>query len=67
MKKIFVLAIAIFAFATITPAEAAKKKKNKKQDKVEAVQLANSSDSLSYAAVWRSPTVCCHISSSRSM
>lgn len=50
MKKIFVLAIAIFAFAAITPAEAAKKKKNKKQDKVEAVQLANSSDSLSYAA-----------------
>ena len=50
MKKIFVLAIAIFAFAAITPAEAAKKKKNKKQDKVEAVQLANSSDTLSYAA-----------------
>lgn len=50
MKKIFVLAIAIFAFAAITPAEAAKKKKNKKQDKVEAVQLATSSDTLSYAA-----------------
>lgn len=50
MKKIFVLALAVFACATFSPAEAAKKKKKNKKDKVEVVQIVTSSDSLSYAA-----------------
>lgn len=50
MKKIFVLALAVFACATFSPAEAAKKKKKSKKDKIEVVQIVTSSDSLSYAA-----------------
>lgn len=50
MKKIFVLALAVFACATFSPAEAAKKKKKNKKDKIEVVQIVTSSDSLSYAA-----------------
>lgn len=50
MKKIFVLALAVFACATFSPTEAAKKKKKSKKDKVEVVQIVTSSDSLSYAA-----------------
>lgn len=50
MKKIFVLALAVFACATFSPTEAAKKKKKNKKDKIEVVQIVTSSDSLSYAA-----------------
>ena len=50
MKKIFVLALAVFACATFSPVEAAKKKKKNKKDKIEVVQIVTSSDSLSYAA-----------------
>lgn len=54
MKKIFLLALAVVMSAAFCPADAAKKsKKNKKKNKKEVlapVQIATSSDSLSYAA-----------------
>ena len=49
MKKIIVLALAVLAGATFNVAEAAKKKKKDKKAELPAVQLATSSDTLSYA------------------
>ena len=53
MKKSLIIALAIVAGAVFNTAEAAgKKKKEKKNDKakVEAVELKNAADSLSYSA-----------------
>ena len=52
MKKIIILALALVAGASLYPADAAKKKDKKQADTpvVVPVQLATSSDSVSYAA-----------------
>lgn len=51
MKKIFLIALAVLASAAFCPVDAAKKKKKKDTKEAKApVQIATSSDSLSYAA-----------------
>ncbi len=49
MKKLFIVALALVAGASLSTATAGKKK-NKKQEKAAVVQLVTASDSLSYAA-----------------
>ena len=49
MKKTLLLALAVLASATFNVASAAKKKKKEKKEAAQPVQLATSSDTLSYA------------------